>query len=1101
MEFRSMRRALVLTLLVALAFGSIAFAQIRSGTITGTVTDATGAVVAGAEVTLLNQDTNITDVTKTTEAGLYTFPYLPAGTYTVSISMTGFAPFKQTGLVLTTAQTARVDAALKIGTIEAAIEVAAQAAQIQTDTSTVQNAVQAQMIAALPNPTQNPMYYAMLQNGVVPRNNTADSTSVTSFGIGVNGRRQWSAIGVNGGRAFTNDIQLDGLPVMAGGYNEAAVVPNTEGLQEVRVVANNFSAQYGHGQAVVAMSTKSGTNQFHGQADYQLRNEALNANTNSNNANGVYRPAFKVHDMGGAIGGPIKKDKLFFFSSYHYLYHNRGNTSLLTVPTSLEAKGDFSQTMIRDASGQPVPAQIFDPYSITQLGPDLYERSIIPGAVVPNPNPYALKMYTFYPGPNRTPDDAFNTNNYTNTVVQTVRRHSLNNRLDYRMGNHSIYGSGGLSYANIVTPRAFGKAPLNDAPDKQHDKNPYGQIGDTWVIGPTTVADIRFGYNRVNTFIAGGNKEGFTAADYASFGVPKNLLGLMGIPGSAPVIEPNYLDGGQGGGSNWTNLTGGRFASQYGHSNNYNLVGSVTKIRGSWTHKVGAEIRNLQSNYMDFEEGSAELTSQWFRTGGNFNFQYVTANGGVSSNNKNNNQLGVNGAGLFLGAGSWWIRPGANVAAAFSQKYYAVYSQNDWRASQKLTINLGLRWDLQPGTTERYDRMSAVDLDATNAFGSKGAVVFPGVGGYSRNLWDTQWNNWGPRLGAAYQLNESTVVRAGYGITYLPSNTGFFSGPTDYGSSMFSSGTMMRPYGLSPNGMPVRKFWEDHELNLAVGANPSAPIIYGAGEAKFDRHWKNGMAQQWNFFIERRMGRAWFASVGYTGTHSSNLMNRNVIWDNNQFLPSDLLASWRAQYIASNGVTNPANVQITNPFQPANGPLLNFSGALGGATIPQNAKYFPYPLLNSTGMNISRGWADYHSLQLRLSHAMTHGFMFDFNYTWSKELDNTDNMEDNQGFNSGGAGAAGNPDLTNWNNNTKVGFSDIPHRAVATIVYEFPFGKGKAVEVSNPVLRAIAEGWQASGTVIAQAGMPFTVTGANSGALLGRPDRVSGVALEVPTEL
>lgn len=165
--FRTLQWAAILFAIVALA--SVGQAQIRSATVTGTVTDASGAIVAGAEVTLLNQETNISEVTKTTDAGVYTFPYLPAGTYTVSVTMPGFSSFKQTGLVLTTAQTARVDAALKIGSIEAAIEVTASAAQIQTDTSTVQNAMQSEMIAALPNPSQNPIYYAMLQNGVVPR--------------------------------------------------------------------------------------------------------------------------------------------------------------------------------------------------------------------------------------------------------------------------------------------------------------------------------------------------------------------------------------------------------------------------------------------------------------------------------------------------------------------------------------------------------------------------------------------------------------------------------------------------------------------------------------------------------------------------------------------------------------------------------------------------------------------------------------------------------------------------------------------------------------------------------------------------------------------
>ncbi|MEP6717226.1 MAG: carboxypeptidase-like regulatory domain-containing protein, partial [Terriglobia bacterium] len=428
MFIRKAGAALVLSGLIA---SSLLNAQIRSATITGTVHDAAGGVVPNANVTVTQQETGIQTNVKTTDAGIYTAPYLAAGTYTVDISMAGFAPSKQTGISLGVSQTARIDVELRIGAVQQTVDVSVQGTQLQTDSSTVQGAVDANVINALPNPSDNPLYYAALQAGVVPRNAMGDTTSLNSFGVGAQARKQQSTIGVNGGRAFTNDIQLDGLPVMGGGYNEAAVMPNTEGLSEVRVISNNFSAEYGHGQAVIQMSTKSGTNAFHGQADYTLRNEALNANNMYNNANGIRRPAFKVNEFGGAVGGPIKRDKLFFFTSYHYLQHNRATTSLLSVPTAAERVGDFSHTFIRDANGSPVPAQIFDPYNVTQLGPDLYQRALIPNAIIPNPNPYALKMYSFYPLPNRTPDDVFNTNNFGATTVTQVRRHSLNNRVDY----------------------------------------------------------------------------------------------------------------------------------------------------------------------------------------------------------------------------------------------------------------------------------------------------------------------------------------------------------------------------------------------------------------------------------------------------------------------------------------------------------------------------------------------------------------------------------------------------------------------------------------------------------------------------------------------
>ena len=262
----SQRVRLGVFLFALLGCAASAAAQIRSATITGTVTDSTGAVLPGAAVVVTNQDTNATTELLTSDAGVFTATYLPAGPYTVSVTLAGFSQFRQTSIPVETAQTVRIAVELKISSVGEVVEVGASTGLIQTDSSSVEGAMNARMIESLPNITQNPLQYAMLQAGAVGRPATQDTTSVNSFGIGVDGRRQWSAVGVNGGRAFTNDIQLDGLPVMGGGYNEASVVPNTEGLQEVRVISNNFSAEYGRGQAVISMSTKSGTNRYSGQA-------------------------------------------------------------------------------------------------------------------------------------------------------------------------------------------------------------------------------------------------------------------------------------------------------------------------------------------------------------------------------------------------------------------------------------------------------------------------------------------------------------------------------------------------------------------------------------------------------------------------------------------------------------------------------------------------------------------------------------------------------------------------------------------------------------------------------------------------------------------
>lgn len=291
-------------------------AQIRSNTITGTLRDASGGVVPDAEVVLTNQATNVTVHTKTTDTGDFTFLYLQEGVYTLSVNLPGFQGYREVGLHVGSNQTLRADVNLKVGTNQQVVEVKAQAAQLQTDTSTVQDATSAAAISVLPNITRNPMYYAALTEGVVPRgvsSLTQQTTWMNSFGIGFYGRMNWSAMGVNGGRAFTNDIQLDGLAVMSSGYNEAAVVPNTEALQEVRVISNDYTAEYGRGQGVISMLTKSGTNRFHGEVNYQLRNDELNANSNYNNAYGIARPAFKLNDIGGGDRRPDSQRQAVLF--------------------------------------------------------------------------------------------------------------------------------------------------------------------------------------------------------------------------------------------------------------------------------------------------------------------------------------------------------------------------------------------------------------------------------------------------------------------------------------------------------------------------------------------------------------------------------------------------------------------------------------------------------------------------------------------------------------------------------------------------------------------------------------------------------------------
>ena len=1071
-------------------------AQVKSSTINIVVMDSAGARIPDVQAEVLEEATNQKFTGATNNVGELTVPYLPSGRYAVSLRKSGFRPYTQIGLQLGSSQTAMVAAMLEVGQTQQVMEVSASAVQLQTESSSVQGATTATTIDALPNINQNPLYYATLQAGVVPaKANFSSTTSAESFGIGYKARSNFSAISINGGESLATDIQLDGVPIMGADYNDAAVLPNAEGIQEVRVMVNNFTADNGRGQGVTSIITKSGANDFHGSANFRLRNEALNANTFENNYNHVARQPFKADYWGASLGGAIKKDKLFFFTSYEGLTHSVAEYWLMSVPTPAEKRGDFSKTLIADQNGNPIPAAIYNPFQVTQLGANLYQRATVPNSILANPSPYALKLFSYYADPNRAPTDVYNHNNYFNSAKKTFGKDSVNSRVDYRLGSkHSIYGAGGIMKGSINGPAPFG----SDNPfwsygnswgsEFDRDSNPYASIGDTIVLSPTMVADIRFGVTRV---VSDSGSKGHNL-DFNSIGVPKSVQAIMPDGKQSPDFgPPGYSALGQ---TTW----GHKKQRQLTHS----VTGSLTKSLGHWTMKAGAEYRVSLSNYEDFAQGSISID-------GIDGSEYLTSTGGGVVENKTPVQSGFSAASLFQGAGSFSLTPGFGVRPAFAAKYTALYSQNDWRVSSKLTVNLGLRWELQPAPTERYNRFSSFDDSAKSPFGTGlGAIAFPGVGGYDNHLWDTHYKDFGPRLGFAYSPNSSTVVRGGYGITYVPTNTGYAPGPSRYGEGPFTSSAVGNVYGVEhPNGMPVGTF--DSGLTTQfipqIGAQPTNQTLYGAtsGFSLFSRHnYLDGRIQQFNLVVEKRLGSNWFLSVNFTGTRGSDLPNRTLL-TSNQFIPGADLAAWRSSFIANNGA-NPANDQVQNPFQPATGELLPFSGALSGRTISRSTLAAGNPLLTTLSESISQGHSRYNSADFNVSHAFSSGLQMNAHYTWSKSMaDYASDMFTNGGTDTGiDALANWGKDLKNMNNNWHLGFTDTPQRFVGTFIYELPFGKGKQLELKNRAARMLAGGWRVGGVEIIQSGMPLVVYGMNnSGSLNQRPNRVAGVSLQLPSAM
>jgi trimeric autotransporter adhesin len=1067
-----------------LAATTASFAQVKSSTINIMVTDSTGARVPDVATEVVEQSTNQQFKGQTNNFGELSVPYLPAGKYSISLRKPGFRPYTQTGLELGGNQTAAVAAVLVVGENQQVIEVSASAVHLESESSSLQSATSEMTIDALPNLNSNSIYYATLQPGVVPaRPSFYDTSGHSAFGIGYQSRLAFSGVSVNGGEPQNMDIQLDGVPILGTGYNDATVLPNPEGIQEVRVLLNNFTAENGRGQGVTSIITRSGANELHGSANFRLRNEDFNANTFNNNFYGIPRQPFKSDAYGAGVGGAIKKDKLFFFASYEGLKHSVGEFWQMTVPTPEEKVGNFSHTLIGDQNGNPINAAVFNPYQVTQLGTNLYQRATLPGAVVPNPTSYGLKLMSYYPAANRTPSDVYGDNNFYYSGKQAFDKNSVNGRVDYRLGQkHSIYASGGILDGSISSPSPYGannpfyNYSSNWTSQFDKDRNPYASIGDTIVLSPTLVMDVRYGVTRVSSL----SQSGDASVNYSDLGIPAAIQAIM----PSNTQAPDFCAG-----SRYSCLGMTDWGHKYTHQTTHNTTGSITKSLGHWTLKAGAEYRVSLSNYEDFAEGSVSIDPM------GDNMQYVTASGGGVVQNSTPVQNGYAGANIFMGAASFHLTPGFDVRPAFAAKYSSFYTQNDWRMNSKLTFNLGLRYEIQPAPTERYGRFSSFDATATSPFGTgMGAISFPGA---NTPLWSTHYADFGPRLGFAYSLTPNTVIRGGYGIVYTPTNTGYAPGPSRYGEEPFTPAVVGNMYGTNPHGVPAgtMESGATAQIIMPTGANATAPQLYGttSGFPLFNRYnYQDGRIQQFNVVLERKVGNNWFVSLVYAGNKSSHLPNFQALSDP-QFIPGSTLADWRTSYIASNGA-DPGQLQVQNPFQPATGALLPFSGSLGNRTISQVTALSGNPLLTTLAASSTIGSAYYNALEFHVNHSFASGFLLDAHYTWSKSMSNAAGD-----MNANASTYLQNPNLTDISKDWHYGFFDVPQRFVATFVYSLPFGKGQRYDVRNTVARVIASGWRIGGVENLQSGFPLPISvNGGTGSLNHLPNRVSGVSAELP---
>lgn len=908
-----------------------AFAQTERGTIRGTVFDGTGALIAGASVTVRDKATQLTTVTQSESAGNYTVPNVKAGFYVVTVEMPGFKQLVRDNVKVDVAGVTGLDLQLAIGEQSEKVTITSEGPQLKTESSEFNTAVEPKAYIDLPL-------------------NASGGRAASAFILltpGVTGTPGFGGARVNGGVRFSREIQVDGLSMTTAevGGDERQMSYSPESIQEFSIATTGYSAEFGNtGGGVERYTVRSGTDRFHGNAYDFLRNDKLDARGFFNRVRSINRQ----NEFGASIGGPVNiphvyrgKDKTFFFFNAN-LFRFRGgpDNSLGTVPTSAFKAGDLSA--LRDTQGALI--QLYDPASTMPDGAGGFTRSPFTGNIIPSSriSPVTRKILAFFPEPTLPGI----TNNYQSSFKNQVSKEFYTARVDhiftdkhrlnasYNYGKTSDNGSGGgyILPLPLERVRAGLKNPLN------HN----GRLSHDWTFSPTTLNHFSGGITRQEQLAQSPGQE-------ANWGAK---LGIANVPnGAFPTITFDPYT---------------QVAALQGLlvtvNNSYLFADSLTMVRGRHTLKFGADYRRLQNN---------------FRTGSYTGSYSFSRNETALPTSAGRSTTGYAYASMLLGQVDSGNIVVSDVARGMRFPYFATYLQDDFKVSRTLTLNLGLRWDLFVPFHEVNNVYSIVDTTVPNpaAGGRLGALVFAGSGqgrtGNDRLVTKTAYGNVGPRLGLAWTFRKGMVLRTNYGISYYP--TGGLGGANAKPNAL---GFEARPnyssldLGLNPafnwdNGFPTN--WDRPPfINPGFGLNTSV-------SAWGPRAHLPSYSQEWNFGIQRELGGGMVLDTSYVGNKATRLAfaaNPNQV-ETRYLALRDLLVR-----------------PIADPLVRAAGYSAPYPGFTG--TLAQALRPFPQYQTVSLGSSALDGFSSYHSLQVKLEKRFSKGLFLLTSYVWSKNLSNVD---------------------------------------------------------------------------------------------------------------
>jgi hypothetical protein len=1037
-------------LAAAMAFCICAGAQTATGILQGRVVDATGSAVPAAKVTIENEKTGVVQTVATNTDGIFFQSFLLPGTYRITVEKAGFRKDVTSGTRVDVQQTVSLDIALKVGDITNTVEVMASAVQLSTATSSVSTVIGSKMILDLPLNGRNPFSLAILTPGVIP-------TSGTSL--------PW----ISGGRNASSEITIDGtsviLPENNVSVNTLAYTPVEDSVEEFSVITNALAAEYGRtGGGVINVATRGGTNSLHGSAYDYLRNSKLDTNTWSNNRNGVKLGAFQRNQFGATVGGPIflprlynGKNRTFFFFSEQSTRTRSASSATASVPVQDWLNGDFSN--LRNGSGQLIT--IYDPTDVSQSGTN-FVRAAFPGNIIPRNrmDPVAVNVMQYYPKPNATPTNAFTfQNNYFLTGKAPSGENKFDSRIDQNFSSKfRVFARGSYGYSYSTSFNGFQTIGTSSGSGPSSTANYNVTANGIYTFSPTTILNVNYGFGRFVNLSDAFSK----GTDPASLGFPK---AVSAVAATSNFEFPRFDFSGN---TNLSSLGQATFTTLRFRPSSHILRTDLTKVLTKHTLKFGVEYRKLFMNFSQLGQPDGQYS---FSDG---NTRQIV--GGAASTTQGNGfasyLLGLPASGTIQ----------HTFAIAEASTYWGLYVQDDYRASRKLTLNIGLRWEVDVPRTERYNRLSYWDMNTPSPIAGK-VPGFPNLVGAMmfatpdhRHQVPTDLNNVGPRFGFAYRINETTVFRGAYGLMYAGSvlqaaGTSGSSGTEGFQSS--TSETISNDGGRTFASSLSNPFPSGFNFPLGAAASPvsgpSTNLGLGVGESIFN-DWQNPIIQQWNGTLQRQVKGGFLLEAGYLGSKGQHLIDGESSMAMNQ-LPASYF-SLGNQLLGTNQVANPFYGVIVNPTSSLSQPTVAYSQLL--KPFPQYTSVSPFrkPQANSL----------YHSFTVRVEKRFSHGLNLLLSYTGGKLIDDASQVVT---F----LGAAGTKqDYYNRKAERSVSAQDVSRQLVISFNYDLPVGKGRLVLTHMPrVLEWIIGGWQGNGIYTYRTGIPLQISNGVNQTNLGSP--------------